>query len=111
MRLPNMILAGLLALGGALLTAQAGRLPAPAERAAGAPGTPTPQPFSQPLPRNLPSTAPNNPPLLNDGTGYKGGRFNPRSDNLAPPDTELPLLQEQLRRNTQGLPPGRRGAD
>lgn len=111
MRMPKMTLLCLLALGGAVLTAQAGRLPAPAERPAGAPGTPTPQPFSQPLPRNLPSTAPNNPPLLNDGTGNQGGRLNPRSGNLAPADGELPLLQEQLRRNTQGLQPGRRDAD
>ncbi|MDM8350747.1 hypothetical protein P8H27_17870 [Pseudomonas sp. sp1636] len=80
----------------------------PQERPAGSPGTATPQPFSQPLPRNLPSPAPNNPPLLNDGTGYKA---NPSGGSLAPPDGELPLLEQQRQRNSQGLPGSRKGRE
>lgn len=102
MRPTSMILACLLAFGTAA-SAQTDRLPAPAERPPGSPGTPTPQPFVQPQPRNVPSTAPHNPPLLDDGTGYR----RPGRDNLAPPDRELPLLQQQLRRNIQDSQPGR----
>ncbi len=78
------------------------------ERPAGSPGAATPQPFIQPLPRNLPTPAPNNPPLLNDGTGYKA---KPSGGSLAPADGELPLLEQQRQRNSQGMPGSHKGID
>ncbi|NQD96451.1 hypothetical protein HP532_27715 [Pseudomonas sp. CrR25] len=110
MRMLGVLLAGLIALGGAA-SARDYRLPLPADRPAGAPGMATPQPFTQPQPRNLPSTAPNNPPLLNDGSGNQGGRLRAPSGSLAPSDEGVPLLQQQLRRNSQGLPSDGRDAD
>lgn len=111
MRRPSALLLGLIALCGATAWAQNYQLPTPHERVPGSPGTATPQPFTQPVPRNLPSTAPNHPPLLNDGTGNQGGRLRPPSGNLAPPDEGLPQLEQQLRRNSQGLQPGSRDND
>ena len=110
MRMLAVLLACLIALCGTA-AARDYRLPTAQDRPAGAPGTATPQPFTQPVPRNLPSTAPNNPPLLNDGTGNQGGRLRPPSGNLAPPDEGLPLLEQQLRRNSQGRQPAGRAAE
>lgn len=103
MRLAQLILLGLLAMAG-LPVAQADRLPVPAERPAGAPGTPTPQPFVRPQPRHLPSPPPNTPPLLDSGRGQPGGRLSLPRDSLAPADGRLPLLEQQLQRNSRGLP-------
>ncbi len=76
----------------------------PAERPAGAPGTPTPQPYVQPQLRNLPSSAASGPVLLRQDSGSAGTWLKSPGGTLAPPDGELPLLQEQRRRNAQGLP-------
>lgn len=91
---------GLLAFSGAPALAQDYRSPTPRQPAQGAPGTSTPQPFSHPEPRQLPSPAPNSPPLLNPGTGNNVRPYTPR---VTPPDRDVPLLEEQRRRNSQGL--------
>lgn len=111
MHRPSLFALSLIALCSPALYAQTYPLPSTYELPSGAPGTATPQPFTQPVPRNLPSTAPNSPPLLNDGTGNPGQRLNPPRGNLAPPDGELPLLEQQLQRNRDAVPPGRRTAD
>ncbi len=103
MRLAKLILLGLLVVAG-LPVAQADRLLVPAERSAGAPGTPTPQPFVRPLPRHLPGPPPNSQPLLDSGRGQPSGRLSLPRDSLAPADGRLPLLEQQLQRNPQGLP-------
>ena len=108
MRLTSVLLLCLTLLCGAAIQARDYPTSTPRERPAGSPGTATPQPFTQPVPRNLPTPAPNNPPLLNDGTGYKA---NPPRGSLAPPDGELPLLEQQRQRNSQGLPGSRKGGD
>ncbi len=108
MRLTSVLLLCLTVLGGSAIEARDYSASTPRERPAGSPGTTTPQPFTQLLPRNLPTPAPNNPPLLNDGTGYQA---NPPGGSLAPPDGELPLLKQQLERNSQGLPGSRKDAD
>jgi hypothetical protein len=108
MRLASVLLLSLAVLCGTASQARDYPASTARERPAGSPGTATPQPFTQPLPRNLPTPAPNNPPLLNDGTGYKA---NPSSGSLAPPDRELPLLEQQRQRNSQGLPGSRKDAD
>ena len=95
----------------ALVYAQNDRLSTPYDRPAGAPGTATPQPFSVPQPRHVPSTAPNNPPLLNRGRDRSGLAPSLPRGTLAPPDGELPLLQQQLRRNSQGRKPPSKGTD
>lgn len=61
----------------------------------GSPGTATPQPYSQPSPSSFPSAAPpGSPPLL----------VNPPTTRQADPrDERIPLLQEQLDRNSKGL--------
>ncbi|MEX6502568.1 hypothetical protein [Pseudomonas zhanjiangensis] len=93
MRLLLVSLLGLLAVG-----ADAGeRLLVPAERAAGAPGTPTPQPFVRPEPRNPPKA----PRLLDDGRGQEGLWLKSPRGSLAPADGELPLLEQQRRRNAR----------
>ncbi|UTW08496.1 hypothetical protein [Pseudomonas benzenivorans] len=94
-----LILAGLSAFWAATLSAQGDRLPAPV---AGSPGTATPQPFALPPTRGLPGTAPNHLPLLNDGSGNRGGRLNPQPGKPLPADGRLPLLEQQLQRNLEG---------
>lgn len=61
----------------------------------GSPGTATPQPYSQPSPPSFPSAVPpGSPPLL----------VNPPTTRQADPrDERIPLLQEQLDRNSKGL--------
>lgn len=110
MRLTGVLLLSLAALCCSAVYARDYQLPTPHDRPAGSPGTATPQPFTQPVPRNLPSPAPNNPPLLNDGTGYKGNPPRPPGGTLAPPDGELPLLEQQRRRNSRGLPGSSKGS-
>lgn len=110
MQTSMLLLAGLLTLCAATATAEDYRLPPAAQPAPGSPGTATPQPFTQPTLRNLPSTAPNSPPLLKRGTDDAGLRLNP-SGNLAPPDADLPLLEQQRQRNSQGQGDDRRKAD
>ncbi len=95
----------------AVVHAQNDRQPTPYDRPAGAPGTATPQPFSVPQPRHVPSTAPNTPPLLTPGRDRSGLAPSLPSGTLAPPDGELPLLQQQLRRNSQGKQPPSKDAD
>lgn len=70
-------------------------LRSPGTPAPGSPGTATPQPYSQPSPPSFPSAAPpGNPPLL----------VNPPTTRQADPrDERIPLLQEQLDRNSKGL--------
>jgi hypothetical protein len=82
----------------AALPAQEARLPASYGRAAGSPGTATPQPFVRPRPAGLPGTAPQHLPLLNDGTGNRGGALNPRPDGPMPTDGRLPQLERQPQR-------------
>ncbi|QLC74428.1 hypothetical protein LPB260_27490 [Pseudomonas sp. LPB0260] len=82
----------------AALPAQEARWPASYERAAGSPGTATPQPFVLPRSAGLPGTAPQHLPLLNDGTGNRGGALNPRPDGPLPADGRLPLLERQPQR-------------
>jgi hypothetical protein len=108
MRLASVLLLSLAVLCGTASQARDYPVSTSRERPAGSPGTATPQPFTQPLPRNLPTPAPNNPPLLNDGTGYKA---NSSGGSLAPADGELPLLEQQRQRNSQGLPGSYKGAD
>lgn len=95
----------------AVVHAQNDRLPTPYDRPAGAPGTATPQPFQVPQPRHVPSVAPNDPPLLNRDGDRRGLVPSLPRGTLAPPDGELPLLQQQLRRNSQGRKPPSKGAD
>lgn len=105
MRVPNWGLLSLVMLCSTLLYAQSDRLFTPYDRppgAPGAPGTATPQPFSVPQPRHVPSTAPNNPPLLNRGGDRSGLAPSLPSGTLAPPDGKLPLLEQQLQRNSGG---------
>ena len=99
MKVSIWLLLGLLSLPGASALAQDYRSPTPQQPAQGAPGTSTPQPFTQPEPRHLPSPAPNSPPLLNPGTGNSPRPYTPRA---VPPDRDVPLLEEQRRRNSQG---------
>lgn len=70
-------------------------LRSPGTPAPGSPGTATPQPYSQPSPPSFPSAAPQgSPPLL----------VNPPTTRQADPrDERIPLLQEQLDRNSKGL--------
>lgn len=70
-------------------------LRSPGAPAPGSPGTATPQPYSQPSPPSFPSAAPpGSPPLL----------VNPPTTRQADPrDERIPLLQEQLDRNSKGL--------
>lgn len=70
-------------------------LRSPGTPAPGSPGTATPQPYSQPGPPSFPSAAPpGSPPLL----------VNPPTTRQADPrDERIPLLQEQLDRNSKGL--------
>lgn len=70
-------------------------LRSPGTPAPGSPGTATPQPYSQPSPPSFPSAAPpGSPPLL----------VNPPTTRQADPrDERIPLLQEQLDRNSKGL--------
>lgn len=70
-------------------------LRSPGTPAPGSPGTATPQPYSQPSPPSFPSAAPpGSPPLL----------VNPPTTREADPrDERIPLLQEQLDRNSKGL--------
>lgn len=70
-------------------------LRSPGTPAPGSPGTATPQPYSQPSPPSFPSAAPpGTPPLL----------VNPPTTRQADPrDERIPLLQEQLDRNSKGL--------
>ncbi|MBS7661308.1 hypothetical protein I0D00_05015 [Pseudomonas lalucatii] len=92
---------------GATLAAQDYRPAGPQERPAGSPGTATPQPFSQPQPPRPLGTAPHNLPLLNDGTGNRGGPLSPPLAAPPPGDGRLPLLEQQLQRNSRG----RQGGD
>lgn len=75
-------------------------LRSPGTPAPGSPGTATPQPYSQPSPPSFPSAAPpGSPPLL----------VNPPTTRQADPrDERIPLLQEQLDRNSKGLGNGER---
>ncbi|QZX81447.1 hypothetical protein [Metapseudomonas otitidis] len=70
-------------------------LRSPGTPAPGSPGTATPQPYSQPSPPSFPSAAPpGSPPLL----------VNPPTTRQADPrDERIPLLQEQLDRNSKGF--------
>lgn len=69
----------------------------------GSPGTATPTPFGQPVPYQAPrGISPNNPPLLNNGNTRP-----PTSVTPNPRDQDLPLLQEQRRRNYEGEEPTR----
>ena len=70
-------------------------LRSPGTPAPGSPGTATPQPYSRPSPPSFPSAAPpGSPPLL----------VNPPTTRQADPrDERIPLLQEQLDRNSKGL--------
>lgn len=70
-------------------------LRSPGTPAPGSPGTATPRPYSQPSPPSFPSAAPpGSPPLL----------VNPPTTRQADPrDERIPLLQEQLDRNSKGL--------
>lgn len=105
------LVAGLLTLSGAAAFAQDSRLPAPSQPAPGSPGTSTPQPFTTPTLRNVPQSAPNSAPLLNRGSGDNGSRLNAPRGTLAPPDGDVPLLEEQRQRNSQGLGGDSREAD
>ncbi len=110
MQTSMLLLARLLALSAAA-TAEDYRLPPAAQPVLGSPGTATPQPFTQPTLRNLPSSAPNVPPLLRRGPADTGSRLNSSHGNLALPDADLPLLEEQRQRNSQRLGDDRRRAD
>lgn len=95
MRLLIILLLAGFALGSDALFAQSPKEPAAQDRPAGSPGTATPHPFKPPQPRGLPTPAPGNPRLLKQPEG-----------NLAPPDDELPLLEQQRQRNRQN--PGKK---
>ncbi|MGX5725805.1 hypothetical protein ACWKWZ_12255 [Metapseudomonas otitidis] len=75
-------------------------LRSPGTPAPGSPGTATPQPYSQPSPPSFPSAAPpGSPPLLVSP---------PTTRQADPRDERIPLLQEQLDRNSKGLGNGER---
>jgi hypothetical protein len=97
------LVAGLLTLTSAGVFAQDYRMPASSQSAPGSPGTSTPQPFIQPTPRSVPQSTPNAAPLLNRSTGNNGSLLIRPSGNLAPLDGDVPLLDEQRQRNSQGL--------
>ncbi|WP_051414745.1 hypothetical protein [Zestomonas thermotolerans] len=66
----------------------------------GTPGNPTPAPYVQPAPYQVPrGISPSHPPLLDNRP--------PSSLTSDPRARELPLLEEQLRRNRQGEEPAR----
>ena len=85
----------LVAISCAVQAQQPPLLRSPGTPAPGSPGTATPQPYSQPSPPSFPSAAPpGSPPLL----------VNPPTTRQADPrDERIPLLQEQLDRNSKGL--------
>lgn len=85
----------LVAISCAAQAQQPALLRSPGTPAPGSPGTATPQPYSQPSPPSFPSAAPpGSPPLL----------VNPPTTRQADPrDERIPLLQEQLDRNSKGL--------
>jgi hypothetical protein len=102
------LVVGLLTMTAAAALAQDYHLTPPTQPAPGSPGTSTPQPFTQPTPRNVPRSSPNAQSLLNHGSGVNdsgsnGSRLNPPRGNLAAPDGDLPLLEEQRQLNSQGL--------
>lgn len=94
MRLLLVPLLGLMAFGAVV----------PAERPPGAPGTPTPQPYVLPQLRTVPSGAAKGPTLLRQDPSPAGRWLKSPRGALAPPDADLPLLQEQRRRNAEGWP-------
>ena len=110
MRVFLCLAASLLILAGTQAHAQNYQQPTPRQPAAGSPGTSTPQPYSQPSAPNVPNRSPGSAPLLNPGTGNDGSRSYTPRDTRTPPDRDLPLLQEQRERNSQGLG-GERKAD
>lgn len=103
MRVPAWLVLSLLTLAPMPVYAQDYRPPTLQQPAAGSPGTATPQPYTQPVPRNLPSTPANSPRLLNPGPDNGGTRLITPRGNPTPPDRDLPLLEEQRQRNSQGL--------
>lgn len=103
MSVPVWLALSLLTLSAVPVCAQDYRPPTLQQPAAGSPGTATPQPYSQPVPHSLPGTGANSPRLLNPGTGNAGSRLSPPRGNPTQPDRDLPLLQEQRQRNSQGL--------
>ncbi len=68
----------------------------------GSPGTATPNPYQPVTPRNTPELAPNLPRLLNNHSSRL-----PRADSVNPRDQAIPLLEQQLQRNSKSLPPER----
>ncbi len=68
----------------------------------GSPGTATPNPYQTVTPQNAPQMSPNLPRMLNN----TGSRL-PRADSVNPRDKAIPLLEEQLQRNSKSLPPER----
>ncbi|WP_147411131.1 hypothetical protein [Pseudomonas cavernicola] len=68
----------------------------------GSPGTATPTPYQQVTPHSAPEVAPNLPRLLNNNTSRL-----PRADSVNPRGQAIPLLEQQLQRNSKSLPPER----
>ncbi len=66
----------------------------------GSPGTATPNPYQAVTPHNAPEVAPNLPRMLNN----TGSRL-PRADSVNPRDKAIPMLEEQLQRNSKNLRP------
>ncbi|UVE16509.1 hypothetical protein NVV93_12905 [Pseudomonas sp. LS44] len=89
-----------LAVGTALAAGPLLQMPSAAP--AGAPGTPTPTPYQQVVPHDVPSVSPRQPPLLNNGDIRP-----PQAVPSPSRDQDLPLLQEQRQRNFQGNEPER----
>ncbi|MDH4559267.1 hypothetical protein E8F11_29550 [Pseudomonas sp. BN417] len=75
-------------------------LRAPLQAPAGAPGTVTPQPYPQIVPRAVTSPVPQsgNPRLMNNVDQEQRLR-----ESLEQRDQPIPVLEKQLERNTKGL--------
>ncbi|CAE6929065.1 conserved exported protein of unknown function [Pseudomonas marincola] len=70
----------------------------------GGAGTANPKPYTPVTPRGMPSTAPNNPPLISPSLTDKPAAQTPLRrpvDSLAPPDKDLQLLEQQRQRNSE----------
>ncbi|AYC33671.1 hypothetical protein D3880_15480 [Pseudomonas cavernae] len=95
-------LLGLSALAASAAMAAGPMLPMPSATPPGSPGTPTPTPYQQVVPYDVPSVSPRQPPLLNNGDIRPPAAVPPPSR-----DQDLPLLQEQRQRNLEGAEPER----
>lgn len=90
---------------GTLGSAGAGGSGGSGSSTSGSAGSATPQPYTQPKLRSAPSAAPNSPRLLNSPSVNPPSRVPKPTTTLAPPDGPVPELEQQIKRNSEGLKP------